>query len=214
MIMNDKNLAFYENIGLDPFKELSEKGGFSSHRDLETIASYIKDDASILELGAGFGRCLEYFIQKNHKGKLTAVEFSKPLARFLEENFHEQVRIVNADIKTLALDEKYDVALWMWSGIIDFSAIEQKESCTRIFHLLNEGGQLFIDVPRLGVPTIANHLDNQRLIFTTPYGEITAYIPDDNDMEIIRKEAGFKSLTKIEYDTATDKKRSVYRLQK
>jgi SAM-dependent methyltransferase len=212
--MNDKNLLFYNNIGLDPFKELSEKGGFSSYKDMELISSYIPNDASVIELGAGFGRCLNYFIGKGHKGKLTGVEYSQPLVQHLKENFEGKAEIINADIKKLELKEKYDVALWMWSGIIDFSPEEQLESCKGIYNLLHNGGRLFIDVPRMGVQTIANHIDRQHLVLITEYGEIHAYIPDDADMEEIKEKVGFSRLVKIEYATSTDKKRTVYMMEK
>jgi SAM-dependent methyltransferase len=212
--MNDKNLLFYNNIGLDPFRELSVKGGFSSYKDMELIATYISGDASVLELGAGFGRCLTYFVDKGHKGTLTGVEYSQPLVSHLKEKFAGKAEIINADIKKLELKQKYDIALWMWSGIIDFSKEEQIESCKRVYNILNERGRLFIDVPRLGVQTIANHLDNQHLVLTTEYGEIHAFIPDDTDMENIKKEVGFHRLVKMEYVTSTDKKRTVYMLEK
>jgi SAM-dependent methyltransferase len=212
--MNDKNLNFYKNIGLEPFIELSEKGGFSAYTDLELISTYISNKASILELGAGYGRCLNYFINKGHKGKLTAVEFIPPLVDYLNENFKGKAEIINADIKKLDLPEKYDVALWMWSGIIDFSKEEQLDCCKRIYNLLHEGGIFFIDVPRMGVQTIASHIDQQHLVLTTAYGEINAFIPNDQDMENIKATVGFKRLVKIEYSTATDKKRTVYMLEK
>ena len=212
--MNDKNLLFYNNMGLDPFKELADRGGFSSYKDLELIAPYIDKTASIVELGAGFGRCLNYFIEKGHLGKLTGVEFSPPLVKYLKSKFDTKVEIINGDIKKLELKDKYDVALWMWSGMVDFSPKEQLESCRRIYNLLNEGGRLFIDVPRIGVQTIANHIDSQHLVFTTEFGEIHAFIPNDSDMESIRKSVGFERIIKIDYSTSTDKKRTVFILEK
>ncbi len=212
--MNDRNLLFYTNIGLDPFVELSEKGGFSAFKDLELIDSYIPTDASVLELGAGFGRCLTYFSGKGHKGKLTGVEFSLPLVEYLRGKFSNTVEILNADIKTLKLTQKYDVALWMWSGIIDFSREEQLNACKGLFELLNQGGRLFIDVPRMGIQTIANHIDSQNVVLTTSYGEIHAFIPNDADMEKIRKFSGFQKVVKMDYSTSTDKKRTIYILEK
>ncbi len=212
--MNDNNLLFYKNIGLDPFKELSERGGFSSFKDMELISPYISTEASILELGAGYGRCLEYFIKKGHKGKITGVEVIQPLIDYLKEHFKDKAEIISADIKKLELPEKYDVALWMWSGIIDFSKEEQLECCKRLYNILHVGGKLFIDVPRMGVQTIASHIDSQNLVLTTDHGVIKAYIPNEVDMENIKTVVGFSRLIKIEYSTTTDKKRTVYMLEK
>ena len=212
--MNDKNLLFYKNIGLNPFMKLSDVGGFSSYADMELIASYISPEASILELGAGYGRCLDYFIKKGHKGKLTGIEFALPLVDYLNQNFSGKAEIINADIKKLELSSKYDVALWMWSGIIDFSKEEQLHSCKRIYAILHEGGRFFIDIPRMGVQTIADHLDSQNLVLTTDYGEIHAFIPNDLDMESMKEKVGFSRMVKTDYSTATDKKRTVYMIEK
>ena len=212
--MNDKNIIFYNNIGLDPFKELAEKGGFSTFKDLELISSFIPKNATILELGAGYGRCLDYFIQNHHAGKLIAVERSAHLYEYLTKKYNSTIELLNKDIKELVLQEKVDIALWMWSGIIDFAPAEQIESCRKIFNLLNKGGKLFIDVPMIGVQTIALHKDKQNLVLTTPYGEIEAYIPDEQDMENIRLKTGYERIEIINYSTATDKKRTIYILEK
>jgi SAM-dependent methyltransferase len=194
--------------------KLSDMGGFSSYADMELIASYIPTEASVLELGAGYGRCLDYFVQKGHKGKLTGVEYALPLVEYLKEKFEDKAEILNADIKKLQVSSNYDVVLWMWSGIIDFSKEEQLDSCKRIYTILNEGGRFFIDIPRMGIQTIANHLDSQNLVLTTDYGVIHAFIPNDMDMENIKNKAGFSKMVKIDYATATDKKRTVYMLEK
>jgi len=212
--MNDKNQIFYNNIGIAPFLELSEKGGFSAYKDLALISPFLKDTDDILELGAGYGRCLDYFIAKNHQGKLTGVEYSKTLVDFLTHKFNDKAEIIHADIKALSLNRLFNVALWMWSGIIDFSKEEQVVSCKRIFDHLKPGGILVLDLPRIGVQTIANHLDQQHLVFNTSFGEINAFIPSDEDIEFIKGTARFESVQKILYETTTDKKRTLYRFYK
>src|SRR5688500_3720491 len=81
--MNDKNLDFYNKLGVDPFKELAIRGGFNTYVDLDLIYPYVKSAASILELGAGYGRCIDFFLNKKFKGTITAVEQSNPLMTHL-----------------------------------------------------------------------------------------------------------------------------------
>jgi hypothetical protein len=58
--LNEKNFAFYNTIGVDPLVELSIRGGFNTYKDLELIDPYIQPLDTVLELGAAYGRCLDY----------------------------------------------------------------------------------------------------------------------------------------------------------
>lgn len=214
LFMNDKNLAFYNNLGVDPFKALSAQGGFNTFIDLDMIYPYIKDSASIIELGAGFGRCLDFFIQKGYEGKLLAVEKSKPYLEYLRENYSDRAEILDQDIKNLKLKEKIDSALWMFSGIIDFSRKEQKEVISSLFNLLSETGKLVIDIPRLGFKTYAEHKDQQNIHLSSPYGTLDCYIPSLEDMEEAQEMAGFRNLIRMDYETPAEKERTIYLFEK
>lgn len=208
--MNDKNLDFYNNIGIDPFKLLAEVGGFDSYKDMELVFPYIKNYTSIIELGAGYGRCIEFLLKNKFKGKIVAVEQSPVLAAHLRDNFFSQVEIIEEDIKKLALRERIDVALWMWSGFIDFSREEQMEMIRKVKSFLNPNGKIILDLPRPGVQTIAQHTDPKHLSFESPFGNLQCYLPDYDDMKEYANNAGYVSLEKIDYLTSTDKERTVY----
>lgn len=213
VLTNDKNFLFYENIGVDTFKDLAEKGGFSTYHDLELAFPFIKSADSILEIGAGYGRCIDYLRKKGYKGKLIAVEQSTALVNHLKDRFSD-VNIMHGDIKKLELSQKVDSALWMWSGILDFSPEEQLLCLKRIAGLLTVKGNLAIDVPSLGHKTIASHLDEQNLHFETPFGTLDCYIPSREEMEKMTKQAGFATLEEINYKTATGMPRTMYILEK
>jgi tRNA A58 N-methylase Trm61 len=212
--MNAHNINFYDNIPIDKLKELSFKGGFSKYKDLEIISPFIKPEHTILEIGAGYGRCLDFFLHNHHTGKIYALEKSKPFVEYLMKNYSNQVEVIEGDVMNISFLNKIDIALWMWSGIVDFSKDEQMICCKRIHTWLNPRGQLFIDVPRIGYQTIAEHVDEQNLHLKTEYGDIVAYIPSVQDMTIVKQQAGYTSLDVIEYDTSTDKKRTIYVLKK
>lgn len=212
--MNDKNIGFYNNLGVEPFKKLSEIGGFSSHIDLEIIYPHIKDSKSIVELGAGYGRCLDYFIDKGFHGKLIAVEKAKPYLDYLKKNYSHKAEILDKDIKKLELPEKVDTILWMFSGIIDFSPEEQMEVLKRLNGLLNEKGKLAIDIPKLGFQTYADHSDEQHLKFESEYGLLECYIPSWEDMTEYQVKCGFSHVIRLGYKTTTEKERTIYILSK
>jgi SAM-dependent methyltransferase len=212
--MNDENLAFYNNISLELFKDYAEKGGFQNCWDLEMISHHIDSYDTLLEIGAGYGRCLDYFINKGHIGKIVAIERSDNLVEYLKIKYSNFIDLFHGDIKQIDFFECVDNALWMWSGMIDFSREEQIICCKRIYTALKPGGRLFVDVPKLGIQTIAIHKDSQNLKLETAHGDIHAYIPDDADMEKIRDLAGYSVLSKINYATATQKYMSIYILER
>lgn len=214
--MNDNNLEFYSKMGVDPFKDLAVMGGFSTFIDLELIYPYIKFSNSILELGAGYGRCIDFFLQKKFSGDIIAIEQSPVLMTELKSKFgkYDNVKLLQEDIKTLKLTEKVDAALWMWSGLIDFDKNQQYACLQKLYNMLNPEGTLVIDIPRIGFKTIAEHKDEQNLTFSTPYGTLHCYIPDVREMEEAKNKIGYKELRLMNYQTATQKERTIYMLVK
>jgi trans-aconitate methyltransferase len=212
--VNEKNFNFYNKIGIDTFQSLAQAGGFNTFVDLEIAYRYIQPTESIVEIGAGYGRCLDFLFEKKHKGQIIAVEQSAELCIHLRNKYATRAQIVEGDIYTNSFLHKIDTALWMWSGIIDFSVEEQAAVVKHIAGLLTEKGKLFIDIPRIGTQTIASHIDQQRIKLTTDFGEIECYIPLSSEMKEYADAAGFLRVDEINYETATDKKRTMYILMK
>jgi hypothetical protein len=212
--VNDQNLEFYNNIDIDPFKLLAQVGGFNTFNDLELAFPHIVKSDSILEIGAGYGRCLDFLIRKKYPGKIIAVEQSEKLAAYLSLHYKHRAEIIHENIKALHLSVKVDAALWMWSGLIDFSAEEQLQSIKNISAVLNAGGKLVIDLPRSGVQTIAQHHDKKNISFESPYGTLMCYIPDAEDISRYAEAADFKKVLQQDYCTSTDKQRTLFILEK
>jgi hypothetical protein len=216
MKTNDQNIAFYEAIGESEFKKFAESVGFSAFKDLFVAGAHISPDDVLLEIGAGYGRCLDYFIQTNHRGEIHAIEKSKSLFEILHAKYsgHSGVNIYLADVKALDLSVSVDVALWMWSGFADFSHFEQRAACLELYSRLNDGGRLVIDLPKAGEQTNAEHLDAQNLELKTPFGTIRAYLPTAREFEAIQRDCGFQKLMATDYETTTGRGRTMYVLVK
>lgn len=212
--VNELNVNFYKNIGVERLKALAREGGFDTWKDLKVIHDYFKDASSILELGAAYGRCLDYFLEIGFKGKIICVEEVDAFYNYLKEHYHEHITLLKQDIKDLHMNEKVDTAIWMWSGIIDFSREEQKHCVKSIAQYINDNGYLIIDIPRIGFKTFGQHRDDQNLYVETPYGNLWCYIPSLIDIDEYAKEAGFKEIQEIHFETTTNKKRTVYILKK
>lgn len=212
-IMNDRNINYYNRLGVNTLKELAVKGGFADYPDLWMVNSSLKSANAILEIGAGYGRCIDFLMKNKFQGKIIALEKSPVLFDYLTETYKD-VEVVFGDIKTYSMEGKVDVALWMWSGIIDFSLEEQKSCISKVEGFLNKGGKLVIDVPKIGFQTFAQHLDKQRLHISNEYGTLDCYIPSFSEIEKIGKEAGFGMAEEIHYKTTTLKERTIYILTK
>lgn len=212
--VNEKNFNFYNQIGLDTFQSLAQSGGFNTFVDLEIAYRYIQPSENIVEIGAGYGRCIDFLLHKKHEGKIIAVEQSPVLCKHLMGKYSPAVTIVEGDIDKVSFDQTIDTALWMWSGMIDFSVEEQAAVIKHLFDMLSAKGKLFIDIPRIGIKTIADHIDQQHIKLTTDFGEIECYIPLSSEIKGYADNAGFARVDEINYETATDKKRTMYILMK
>jgi 16S rRNA A1518/A1519 N6-dimethyltransferase RsmA/KsgA/DIM1 with predicted DNA glycosylase/AP lyase activity len=212
---NDSNKKFYNTVPLDVFQSLTQQGGFDECIDMELIEKYIAVSAHVMEVGAGYGRCVDFLLEKKQDAKILAVEQSPQFSKVLTEKYKDQsrVQVINEDIKTLVVSDKMDVVLWLFSGMLDFSKEEQPVVLKRLRSFLKNDGRLFIDIPQLAELTVAKYTSAQDIVMETPYGNITTFLPSLKDMEAYASQAGFSKVTAINYNTSTEKKRSIYILE-
>jgi phospholipid N-methyltransferase len=209
---NKSNKQFYNHVPLEVFKDMTKQGGFSDYKDLKLIADSIPSAAHVLELGAGYGRCIDFLLARNHTGLITAVEHSASLLTVLREKYIDfpQVEVVEEDLNTTVHVFKADVVLWIFSGLLDFSKEEQLTMLKKIQTWIKDGGKLFVDIPQLAQLTIARYTDKQDIVMDTPYGSIATFLPSETDMKEYGASAGFAHVDVLYYDTDTDKKRAMY----
>lgn len=214
MKTNTSNFDFYKNIGVDNLSELAHIGGFDSWKDMEIAYPHVKDGSSILELGAAYGRCLDYLLTQNYEGEITAIEQSPKFIEHLESAYRGKVDIIHGDFKSHLFNKRFDAILWMWSGILDFSEEEQQLAIEKLNSILNAKGVLIIDTPRIGFQTFAEHDNSQSLHHESPYGNLQCYIPSLKELDTLTKNAGFSTIEQVDYETATAKQRSLFIVKK
>lgn len=212
---NDSNKIFYNTVPLDVFQTLTQQGGFNECIDLLLIEKYLPASAAIMEVGAGYGRCIDFLLSKKHEAKIIAIEQSPQLTKVLLEKYknQEKVEVINDDIKTLTVADKVDVVLWLFSGMLDFSKEEQPVVLKRLRSFLKDDGKLFVDIPQLTELTVAKYTGKQDIVMETPYGNITTFLPAFDDIRDYASQAGFSKVNVINYDTSTQKKRSIFMLE-
>lgn len=64
---NQDNVDFYQNIPINKLAEISEVCGLDSCCDVKAILPYLLEESSILEIGSGYGRVINYLQKKISK---------------------------------------------------------------------------------------------------------------------------------------------------
>lgn len=180
-----------------------QKSGLDDNADLKLIWPLIKHSNSILEVGAGYGRALEFLMNKNYQGKISALERSKKLFQTLLARYPENVHLFNESIQKFNTG-KYDAVLWLWAGVSDFSEDEQITTIGLLADLLEPGGQLIIDtMTQLNNEKFHNHS------FCIGPDRIHRCIPSSSAMIHNAHSARLNVTQKIEYGS-TEMKRCLY----
>lgn len=145
MWSNDDNDMFYDKISKATLMKFLERSGLEKNADLQLIKEYIFSASSILEVGAGYGRVIEYLICNGFSGDIVAIEKCKKFYGILCDKFSSQAKIINVNLLDLKMEKKFDLILWLWFGILDFTESEQFIALKKLLQLLSPAGHIIID---------------------------------------------------------------------
>lgn len=208
---NNDNEAFYQSISVEGLKEFAEKGGIASGSDLECLKSYWFTAQSILEVGAGYGRVIDYLIKHNFSGKITAIERCNASFEYLQQQFshNSNVTLVQDDILNCdKVKMKFDLILFLWSGIADFSQQEQSLIIKKLAKLLNQGGHLVIDTMPPDVKSLSStEVDKQLLYIKSDQSSAYGYIPTVDQIKDYGNEAKLLNSKVISFQTDIQRER-------
>lgn len=205
---NCNNKNFYKNMQLEDFYQGAIQGGLDTGIDIKHIQKYIRHASSILEVGAGYGRVLSHILNLGYTGKLVAVERDQKFYQFLQSQFYLQADIFCDDIANFSPDEKFDLILWMWAGICEFSKAEQAQIISHLANMLNENGYLIFDMVPIECNSInAIELTPYNRIIETSYGKDYCYFPSDDEIMQYAQRAGLFCHENLIYYTNTNRKR-------
>lgn len=215
---NQENADFYEHLPPSEFRENALAGGLDYGCDLELLKSYINQSSSILEIGAGYGRVIGYLKKHHYQGKLVAIERSRQLCDFICASYSDYVRVINDDVMTCVLNESFDLVLWLWSGISDFSQVEQLTVLKKISTLLSTNGVLVLDTLAVDVcprnlKAVISLKDQVYSIKRSNY-ILSGYTPSPEEVRLYAKKIGLASCRYIPYKTSADRNRSLYILSR
>ena len=213
---NEDNAAYYENTPIEVFQAYATRGGLSDFSDLQLIQEYILTSVSLMEIGAGYGRVVDYLFQNGFLGEIIAVERSKQFFQLLAEKYKDApVSLVNIDVKRLLLQRQVKLILWLWSGISDFP---REEQCTVIdnlsHHLAPEGILILETFSYAEHPINAEASQNQSYIIRDNNTVLRGYIPSPEEITEYAQQCKFKAVNHIPYFTSASRPRSLFILSK
>jgi SAM-dependent methyltransferase len=209
---NDANAAFYDAMAIEKLADFAQIVGLANCEDVAVIYEDLATAESIAELGAGYGRVVDYLLNNGYSGNILAVERIGQFVEYLLHQYHEQVTVVEEDIKKLQLPNSVDRMLWLWSGILELSPEELKMTLQNLRTQLNPGGILYLEVP-FEIRFIGEHQPDEVNIihYETEWGSIRAYLPTHEELTTILMEAGFARIETFDYLTAREVSRIFYK---
>lgn len=211
---NSDNLSYYEAVPIETLRKYATIGGFESGCDIDIVFDHIKDAGSILEIGAGYGRVLNNLLERGFGGELFAIERSDNLFQHLQSNYSGRATVINGDINHFQPENKFDVILWMWSSISDFSKPEHVSILQKISGWLSDNGLLILDTIS-HTTTLADEftLEDQNYIERAAHGTAYGYIPSSQEITEYAQILNF-NIKQIEYKTKTNRPRIMHFLKK
>jgi len=211
---NQNNADYYENVPFEVQAGYAVRGGLNTGRDLDLILDYIKGSDSLLEVGAGYGRVIDYLLEYNYQGNITAVERSQKFFQLLKEKYSSSVDLIQKDILHLSLKKSFDVILWLWSGISDFMPKEQIQVLKQLSSHLNPDGYILLDTfTHAQQPLNANSSNKQYYVIEVEKCVLQGYIPSPDEIKTYAKDIGLQFIQHLPYITTTQRPRDLYILK-
>jgi SAM-dependent methyltransferase len=142
---NKDNFNFYQTTPVKDLKAAAKVCGINTGCDIKILHPLIHQAKNILEIGAGYGRSIEFFYHFGCKGDITAIERCEDFCTYLQKKY-KNLNIIQEDICHFSSNKKFDLITWLWSGIGEFSPPEQLSLLSKFITMLNPNGILAVDI--------------------------------------------------------------------
>jgi ubiquinone/menaquinone biosynthesis C-methylase UbiE len=130
-----ETVDFSRILAAAPFQEfLEEERAF--------LASYLRADKHILEVGCGHGRLLELFSEG--ASRVVGIDFSKSLLDKVRTNLNAEVYLMHAEKMTLPSDS-FDYVLCVAATFGNMPGIE-RDVLRQMFRVCRPGGEIILSV--------------------------------------------------------------------
>lgn len=214
--MDNQNKASQENwydqeFAIECLQKCASDRGLDTGCDIELVFPHLIKSTNLLEIGAAYGRVLEHLQRLGYPNTITAIEKSQRFFNYLQSHYSEQIQLVHGDILNFRPEKKFDAILYMWSGICDFMPREQLEVLKNLKSLLNENGELFLEIIYTDVPPENfEHIDEQFYQLNEHGFATFHYIPGFDQILDLCTQAGLIIKEQIIYQTPKNIQRCIY----
>lgn len=209
---NAHNFAFYDKLGVLGLIDRAMKCGLEDQPDLEALRPIFSGLSSpnILDIGSGYGRVSDWLMRNVKNVSITLVEHSKPLFLYLERKFNSSnCTVLNEDILNMSLNENFDLALLLWSGIADFSESEKPILLERVSKRIKEDGKLVIDLPP-EVTRDAIRKEEGQLVLNVSKSTHHGHLPSETELKELMINCSFTQSQKIDYISSNGLSRRLF----
>ena len=204
---NDRNVSFYNAIDMRAF---ARSAGLDACPDLETMESALVPDrrqSKVLEVGAGYGRVARRLLDTGYT-QVFALERSTA-ATGIEEELSTPIAdgrltVLKQDVRRFETHERFDLILWMFSGIADFSPWEQVAVLAKLASHLAPGGSLVLDLPP-DVKSNATRVEGKtQVIEIEGLPSYHGTVPTGIEIQRWASGLGFSSVQRVGYQPLAD----------
>ena len=203
-------IAYYESIPIAELRKMAIISKFENCCDIELALPYISKSKSLLDVGAGYGRALNYLVSKGYTGELFAIERSKQFYNYLLSAHGDKSTIILGDFTEYDPIKKFDVVLFMWSNISEFPKFRQINIIKKLMSLLNSDGILILEtILHSLVPKNVTFVDNQSYYVESVYGIAYGYTPSSIEIDQYISALNLK-VEHIDYLTTTERPRVLH----
>jgi hypothetical protein len=203
--VNEANKSFYNAVTMAAMRRQLERIDLLNSPDCEQIADLIREQdrpgAVFWEIGAGFGRVVDFLLSRTSHALITAWEYAHS-ADYLSRHYGSEARVrVRGDVLQ-APSEPRDVALalWMFSGFLDLARPEKEAAIGLLLRRLIPGGYLVIDIA---------HLEQDGVLELTDQGNpytLQLHLLTPESLIGLAEAAGFELFRQQRYTTASGKR--------
>lgn len=214
--MNEDNVNFYNDISQQAMETRLHELALHTLSDVALVADLVQrmdiEGSLIWEVGAGYGRVVEFLLENTAAATVEAWEYTPRMAAFLRQEFrsHSRLRVTERSIlEAPAEPRNLGLALWMFSGILEFSPDEQERALALICRRLQPGGYLVVDIGGL---ELAEKQEFVRFSAAEGPHELKTYLLTRDRLNALAGRVGLSSVRECKYWVAGSPRLScVYR---
>jgi len=212
----EQNLDFNESISLEDSHDFAKEAGLDTHPDLKLIMPRLRGSRKLLELCAGYGRCLEFLLQE-YSGEIHAVEWTDKYSDYLR-NKYNGVKVYQQDVRYLDVDRDFDRIICMWGSILCFSENDQEKIIKGLHKNLTSSGLLILESPKGTLQATGEFEESRRVVLKFNGKTHNFHFSYEDDFRHMAEKAGFKDFEIQDYEISLGNrevnKRILYFLKK